>query len=115
MAGGAGTPGEIQNRGRKIYVLHHVLVHAAARLQARIAHDQRHAQRRLVHKALVVPAVLAHEVAVVGGVDDERIVGQPALVQIVEHAAQVFIHAGRRAIVVLHESLVDPPLALGRR
>ena len=41
---------------------------------ARIAREQGDAQAWFVHEALVIPAVCADEVTVVGGVDDEGVV-----------------------------------------
>ena len=49
-----------------------------------IADDERCAQRLLVHVSLVKPSVLAHVETLVGGVDDDGVVGESVLVEIVE-------------------------------
>jgi hypothetical protein len=49
--------------------------------QLRVAHQQRHADRLLVRRALVGKAMLAPEVAVVAGEDDDRVVGELLLIE----------------------------------
>ncbi len=43
---------------------------------ARIGHDQRHAERFLVVRPLAGQTAIAHVIAVVGGVNDDRVVGE---------------------------------------
>ena len=81
---------------------------------ARIAREQGDAQTGFVHKSLIVPAVLAEKVAVVGGVDDQGVFAQICRVQIVEYPAQVFVDPGDCAVAVHRIALVDPvPVLLG--
>ena len=43
---------------------------------ARIGHDQRHAERFFVVRPLAGKAAISHVIAVVGGVDDDRVFGE---------------------------------------
>ena len=74
----------------------------------RPADEERHAERLLVHEALVVQAVVAEEEALVAGVDHDRVAAQAGLVEVVEHAADVVVHRLHAGEVVLHVALVLP-------
>ena len=74
----------------------------------RIAHDERCAQRLLVHEALVEPAVLAHVEALVGGVYNHCVVGESVLVEIVEHTAHALVNACYHRHIVADVNLILP-------
>ena len=74
----------------------------------RIAHDERCAQRLLVHEALVEPAVLAHVEALVGGVYNHCVVGESVLVEIVEHTAHALVNACYHGHIVADVNLILP-------
>ena len=71
-----------------------------------VADDEGHAQGFFVHEALVVPAVVAQEKALIGSVNDHGIVGDAIVFQVVEEAAYVVVDAGNPAQVVLYKSLL---------
>ena len=52
--------------------------------------EQRRAQRLLEDPALVEPAVLAEVKALVGGVDDDRVVGQAFVIEVLEAPGRRF-------------------------
>jgi hypothetical protein len=81
--------GEIQNGGRNIDVEHHRLMHRARLDQPWVMHQVRDADRILVHRALVVQAVLAGKEAVVARVDDDGVVEFPALAESVGRSGNV--------------------------
>ncbi len=60
--------GVIEHRWSEVDILHHVIDYFSLRLETRVAHKQRYPERGLIHKAFVVPAVLAQEKAVVRAV-----------------------------------------------
>jgi len=57
----------------------------------RVASHERHAQRLLVHEALIEIAVIAQKEALVGGIDHDRILAQSFRVQVIQHAADVVV------------------------
>ena len=69
----------------------HLLLRSTLRLAVKpgIAHDERNADARLVHRALVDHAVLAFEQAVVAHEDDDRVVELPG-------SFEQRVRAGRR-------------------
>ena len=73
---------------------------------------KRRRQALLVHEALVEPAVLAEEEALVGRVDDDRVVGEPFRVEAVEQPADVLVDRCHAAQVILHVELVRPAAQL---
>ena len=83
--------GVLEQGGREVDVEDHVVVDRAGCDGLRVADEQRHAQRLLVHEALVIPAVVAEKEALVGGIDDDGVVGQSFLLEIVEQTADVVI------------------------
>ena len=89
-------------------VVHYFAVHS----QARIPRKQRHTQRGLVHEALVVPTVLTEEEAIVGAVEDERVISLFRVLEELQYSRQILIHAVSRAVIILHEALEDPLLAV---
>ena len=113
MASSGFDAGQLEKSGREVDVEHHVGVAAAGLNGSRIAHKQRHAQRLLVHEALVVPAVVAEEEALVGGVDHDGVFGQALLIEPAQQAADVVVDTGDDAQVVLDVALVGPAAQLG--
>ena len=74
----------LQEGGGEVHVQDHVVVDRPRPDAARPADEERHAQRFLVHEALVEPAVVAEEEALVRGVDDDGVFGQPFLIKKIE-------------------------------
>ena len=72
------------------------------------ADEQGGAERFLEDPSLVKPAVLAEEEPLVRGVDDDRIVGDPLLVQGVEHPADALVNGLHAAEVIVQISVVLP-------
>ena len=72
------------------------------------ADDERHAERFLVHPALVVPAVFAHVEPLVGAVDDDGVLRQPVFIQILQDAPDAVVHRLDAPQVVLQIALVLP-------
>ena len=103
-------PCKIQNRRCKIHIHHQRIGHIAAYTPIWITHHQRNANRRLVHKPLVVPPVIAQKIPVIRRVNHQGIVSLIRLIQIIQHPPQIFIHPVNRAIPVLHKTLVNPVL-----
>ena len=89
-------------------VLHQLVAHASRLGVARIADDERRAERLLVHESLVEPSVLAHVESLVGGVDDDGVVGESVGVEIVDDAAHALVDAGYYRHVVAYVGLVLP-------
>ena len=108
-------PRVIEKGLREVDVEDHVGVDGARPHRARVAHDERHAQRLLVHEALVVPAVVAEKEPLVGGVDDDGVVGDPLGVEVVQQPPDALVDRVHAAQVVLDVALVEPALALGGR
>ena len=106
--GGRGDAGVVEERRREIDVQHHVAVDGVGADGAGVAHEEGHAQGFLVHQALVEPAVIAEEEALVGGVDDDGVVGQAFGVEVIEQPADVVVDALDAAQVVLDVDLVGP-------
>lgn len=75
---------------------------------ARVADHKGHLEALLVHEALVEPAVLAQEEALVRRVHDDGVLGEALLVQPVQHAADVVVDALDGAQVALHVALELP-------
>ena len=74
--------------------------HLAGRHLPGLAHDHGHAQHVLVVKRpLGDQAVLAQEVAVVGGEDDERVVGNAGGIERVEDAPDLVVDEAHHAVV----------------
>ncbi len=74
----------------------------------RPADEERHADRFLVHEALVEQAVVAEEEALVAGVDHDGVAAEPGLVERVEDAADAVVDRLHGGQVVLHVALVLP-------
>ena len=68
---------------------------------------QRLVQGLFIHPLLVVEAVLTEGEALVRGVDDDGVVGEAALVQVVEYAADVVIHVFDKPVVTLDVNLIE--------
>src|SRR5690606_20171763 len=52
-------------------------------------------------EALVVPAVVAEKESLIGGVDDDRVLGEVVCIEPVEHAPDVVVDRGDTAQVIL--------------
>ena len=72
------------------------------------ADQEGHAVGKFVHPALVEPAVIPQVKTLVGCVDDHRILGQSALIKVLEQSAYVLIHRLGAQQVVADPSLVVP-------
>ena len=101
---------KIQNRRREIHIHHQRIGHIPADTPIWITHHQRNANRRLVHKPLIVPSVIAQKIPVIRRVNHQRIVSPTRLIQIIQHPPQIFIHTVNRAIPILHKTLINPIL-----
>ena len=73
----------------------------------RKANQERLVQGFFIHPLLVVEAVLTEGEALVRGVDDDGVVGEAALVQVVEDAADVVIHVFDKPVVTLDVNLIE--------
>ena len=113
-SGGRGDSGQIEDGGGVVDVDDGLFRDVAGLAATGITREQGDAQAWFVHEALVIPAVFADEVTVVGGVDDEGVVSEAFVVEIVEYPAEVFVDAGDGAVAVASVALVDP-LAAPRR
>ena len=102
--------GQVDERGCEIEVQHDVVADRAGADHARVAHQQRHAQRLLVHEALVVPTVVAEEEALVGRIHDHGVARQAALVEVIQQPADIVINRRHAAQVVLDIALILPLL-----
>ena len=100
--------GESEERRSIVDVLHKAVAYRAGLGVTRIAHDERCAQRLLVHEALVEPAVLAHVEALVGGVYNHCVVGESVLVEIVEHTAHALVNTCYYGHIVADVNLILP-------
>ena len=65
-----------------------------------VVEEAGNAQRGFVHQPLSGEAVFAAEVAVVGGEEDDGVVGESAFLEFVHDAADAEVHAGDGAVVV---------------
>lgn len=101
-----GGSGQFQKSGGVINILHEL--RDITLLATRQTHQQRGAEGFLIHEALVEPAMLAHVEALVGGVDDQRVIQQIVLLQIIEHDTDVPIHGMDHPKVIVHITLVFP-------
>ena len=65
-------------------------------------YQERCTERFLVHPALVEPTVLTHIKALVGGVDDKRVVHKPLSLEIIEYTTHIAVDRCYHAQVVAH-------------
>lgn len=102
MAGGLDGEG-FEDARQYVDGLHQRLLHPAAggvRLGARIADQQRHAHRRLEEELLLAQAVVAEEIAMVTG-EDDQVSSQRPLARMLEEPAELVVdladqpHVGR--------------------
>ena len=91
-----------------VQVLDHRLALGPGRGHAGPAHDEGHGQGLLVHPALVEPAVVAEVEALIGGVDDDRVVVEAVLLEVGQQAPDALVDAADAAQVVLEVALVLP-------
>ena len=92
MSLGTGAPAVSRNVGAKSRFSTMSLLTVPGLVAAGPADKQRRAQALFVHEPLVVPAMVAEEEALIGGVDDDGVIGEFFLVEVVEHAADVIVH-----------------------
>ena len=105
---GNGHAGQFEECGCVVDVLHHLLDVALALEALGKAHYKGCAERLLVHKALVKPAVLTHIETLVRGVNHQRVILQAIRLQIIQHAANVVINRLYNLCVVTHIALELP-------
>ncbi len=105
---------DIEQGAGEVEIAHHRVDHRASGDLRREPHQQRHPERFLVHEALVIPAVVAEEEALVGRVDHQRSPGQVFVIEEIEELAHVVIDRRHAAKVVLDVALVLPVLLLHR-
>ena len=74
----------------------------------RPANEERRAEAFLVHEALVEPAMIAEEEALIGVVDDDGVVGDFVFVEVIEDAADVVIDGLNAAEIILDVDLIGP-------
>ena len=86
--------GDIEQGRRDIHVQHHMcIIDGTGRDAIRPAHEHGHADRRLVHQALVKKAELAKKEAVVRGVDHDRVIDQLRLIDEGQNPTNVLVDA----------------------
>ncbi len=96
--------GQLEQRRQQVDVEHEVVVHRAGRHAAGGVHEQRHADRRVVGRALVPEAaLLAAQVAVVRRVDHHRVAQAAAGLEPVQQAGGAVVDTGEGAGVLEHE------------
>ena len=86
----------------------------ARRRRARVAHDQRHVERRVEPAELVHEEVVAEHLAVVGRHHDDRALGLARRVEVVEDPAELVVDLGLHA-VVRRAQLPEVLLVVGAR
>lgn len=96
-AGGRGA-GQVDERRQQVE-MRHGPAHARGAEAARRMDDQRNAAAALEERHLVPEPALAEHVAMVGRDDHDRVVGEAALFQRGQHAAELRVDIGRRAVV----------------
>ncbi len=101
-------PRQFQQRRSQIDVEYELLGFRTRLDHGWIADHQGGTVAFFVHEALVVPAVLTQVKALVAGVNDDGILGEPARFQVVQNAAYVAVHPIHAGQVVLHIALVAP-------
>src|SRR4030095_11146176 len=101
---------QLQKGGGKIAVDRQGLAYRAGLDTRRPSRQKRHAQRRLVHEALVVETVVAEEESLVTRVDHERVATQAVGIQPIEKPTDTVIHALDTSEVILEVALVFPAL-----
>ena len=108
MSAGTAMPAASRNVGAKstFSAIARLLV---PRLMAcRPADQERHAQRFLVHEALVEHAVVAEEESLVARVDHDGVLREALPIEEVEQAPDVVVHRLDGRQVVLHVALILP-------
>ncbi len=91
--------GAIEHRGREVDRADRIVDDLPAR-DAGTAQHERHAQERVVaERSFEDHLVLAEELAVVGGDDHERVVGEPTRRERVEHTTDRVVELGNHSVV----------------
>ena len=98
---------EIDKCGSQIDVGDQLFRHAPC-FDSGTASDQRSLQTGLVHKSLVVESEITEVPAIVGGVHDDGVLGEPVLIEIVQNFSDAVINTLNAGEVVLHVSLILP-------
>ena len=80
-------PAHVKERSREAHVADHRLAASSGGDLRGPPDDQRHAKGLLVHQALVEPAVVSEEEALVRGVDHDGVLGQAFSIEPVEKSA----------------------------
>ena len=102
-------PGIVGQRSGKINIEDDVGIARPGRDLLRVADNERHAKRLLVHHALVEKAMLAEEITLVGDIDYDRILGQPLFIEETQQAADIVIDGRSATQVVANQLLIDFP------
>ena len=100
-------PGQLQQRRPQVYVQRHLLQPDSPprRVGAWIVHHQRHAHGVVVEQPAVGVAALADQEAMVGGVQDDGVVGDSQPLQLVDEAAHHAVDAADHAPIALRGTL----------
>ena len=102
-----GEAGVVEQGRGEVDVVGHAVVNQTSFDDFWKTDQQRLVQGLFIHPLLVVEAVLTEGEALVGGVDDDGVVGEAALVQVVEDAADVVIHVFDKPVVTLDVNLIE--------
>jgi len=81
--------GVVQECGCEIHVEDHVVANTSRFDFFGVPNEEWHAEGFFVHKAFVVPAVVAEVKALVRCIDDDGVVGEVFFVQVVQYAASL--------------------------
>jgi hypothetical protein len=107
----------VKERSREAHVADHRLAASSGGDLRGPPDDQRHAEGLLVHQALVEPALVSEEEALVRGVDHHGVLGQAFNIEPVEQSADPVVDGLDGLQVITHVALVLPrcplPCVLG--
>ena len=84
--------GGVEERFGEVEVGDDILVDRAGLGDAGPADEERGLEGLLVHPAFIEPAMLAQVPALVGGIDNNGVVGEARFIKVIEHTADVLIH-----------------------
>ena len=105
---GSVEPGHLEKRGGHVNVLDQGVASASGVRDAGPVNDQRRAQRFFVHPTLVVPAVIAEEEALVGRIDNDRVVLEFLLAQETPDLAHTVVQCSHTPQIVFDVALIVP-------
>ena len=102
------NPGQLQNRGRQIQIKGWRLndFTSLPRCTARVINNQRHPQRLFEVRPFSGQPALAAVVAIVGGINDNGIFGQPALFQRIQYALNNSVQPGNHPVTRAHIRII---------